>query len=87
MALPLMTVVYTTVLVIASPSSLHNIATLALAKVVTLALYILLNRENDFALSCVALSNLTQRLALRDKMSQVSRAQSPGREVFLRCIG
>lgn len=59
MVLPLMTVVYTTVLVIASSSSLHNIATLALAKVVTLALYILLDRENDFALSCVALSNLT----------------------------
>ena len=87
MILPLMTVVDPTFLVIASPSSLHNIATLSLAENVALALNVLLDRENDFTLPCVALSSLTQRLALRDKMSQVTRAHSPGRDVFLRCIG
>ena len=43
MVLPLITVVYTTVLVIASPSSLHNIAAFTLAEVVALALYVLLD--------------------------------------------
>ena len=43
MVLPMMTVVDPTFLVIASPSSLHNIAAITLAEVVALALYVLLD--------------------------------------------
>ena len=84
---PLTTVLHSAILIDASPFTLHYIASLALAEVVALALVVLFDREDDFALSCIALNDLTQRLPLGDEMGQVSGAQRPCGVISLGHVG